>query len=220
MEGWAGRLTAAQLHRLWQLLLKGFEEVRLAPDPLVAAEMALLRVMHAADLPDPGSLVKRLEELAANPPAPGSLAPASAAAGSQAKAVPAPSAGWPQLVQQVEASGQLRIAQIMQDWVRVVAIGAAELTYAVAPGYPGDPSAELREALQRATGERWQVDRVEDGGAPTLREVEAARKAAEAEALARHPLVEATMIAFPGAQIIDDNEPGPRQGDRNWSRRA
>ena len=220
VEGWAGRLTAAQLHRLWQLLLKGFEEVRMAPDPLVAAEMALLRVMHAADLPDPGSLVKRLEELAANPPAAGSMAAPAASGGPQASAIRAPVPGWPQLVQQVESSGQLRIAQIMHDWVRVVKIGPSELTFAAAPGYPGDPSAEIREALQRATGERWQVDRVAEGGEPTLREVEDARKAAEAEALARHPLVEATMIAFPGAQIIDENEPGPQRGDRNWSRRA
>lgn len=49
---WAGQL-AGQLHRLWQLLLKGHDEVRAAPDPLVAAKMALLRVQHAADMPDP-----------------------------------------------------------------------------------------------------------------------------------------------------------------------
>jgi len=49
----AGRLEPGQLHRLWQLLLKGHEEVRQAPDQLISAQMALLRVMHAADLPDP-----------------------------------------------------------------------------------------------------------------------------------------------------------------------
>ena len=65
LEEWAGPLSAGQLHRLWQLLLKGHDEVRNAPDPLVAAKMALLRVQHASDLPDPGLLVKKLEELAA-----------------------------------------------------------------------------------------------------------------------------------------------------------
>ncbi|MDG2001920.1 MAG: DNA polymerase III subunit gamma/tau, partial [Novosphingobium sp.] len=77
IEGWAGALTAGQLHRLWQLLLKGHDEVRSAPDPLVAAKMALLRVMHASDMPDPGKLVRKLEELASRP----SAAPAAAAAG-------------------------------------------------------------------------------------------------------------------------------------------
>ncbi len=50
------------LHRLWQLLLKGLAEVQAAPVPLQAAEMALLRLIHASDLPDPAELVKRLQE--------------------------------------------------------------------------------------------------------------------------------------------------------------
>ena len=80
IEGWAKGLTAGQLHRLWQLLLKGHDEVRTAPDPLVAAQMALLRVMHAADLPDPEKLARRLEELASRPAPPAPSASTSAAA--------------------------------------------------------------------------------------------------------------------------------------------
>nr|MDP8994581.1 DNA polymerase III subunit gamma/tau [Pseudomonadota bacterium] len=44
---WASRLSYAVVHRLWQLLLKGLAEVQNAPLPLEAAEMALLRVVHA-----------------------------------------------------------------------------------------------------------------------------------------------------------------------------
>jgi DNA polymerase-3 subunit gamma/tau len=53
---WAARLSYPLLHRLWQLLLKGLDEIARAPLPLEAAEMALLRVIHASQLPDPGSL--------------------------------------------------------------------------------------------------------------------------------------------------------------------
>ena len=49
-----------QIHRLWQMLLKGLDDVRIAPDPQEAAAMALLRLIHAADLPDPAALVARL----------------------------------------------------------------------------------------------------------------------------------------------------------------
>ncbi len=79
------------------MLLKGHDEVRQAPDPLIAAQMALLRVMHAADLPDPGQLAKKLEEMAAN----GMPPPAS----SRAAVQPAPQAraiDWHQLVEQVD----------------------------------------------------------------------------------------------------------------------
>uniref|UniRef100_UPI00037BFA84 DNA polymerase III subunit gamma/tau n=1 Tax=Rhizorhabdus wittichii TaxID=160791 RepID=UPI00037BFA84 len=57
---WAGKLGFATLHRLWQLLLKGHGEVQTAAMPIEAAEMALLRVVHASQLPDPGELARRL----------------------------------------------------------------------------------------------------------------------------------------------------------------
>jgi DNA polymerase-3 subunit gamma/tau len=214
VEGWAKRMSAGQLHRLWQLLLKGHDEVRSAPDPLVAAQMALLRVMHAADMPDPGTLLKKLEGM-------GSLA-AAAPAGNQASSAPAApgstqatSADWHGLVDHVDHAGQLRVAGIMRDWVRVVSITPGALRYALAPGFSGDPSGDIREALWEATRQRWTVDLVDESGAPTLREVAEAAKAAEQAALRRSPLVEAAFAAFPNAQIVEDDG-----GERAWSKRA
>ena len=200
IEAWAGALSPGQLHRLWQLLLKGYDEVRGAPDPLIAAKMALLRVQHANDLPDPGTLAKQLEELAARGPA--------VAVSSETAAEPATAPvgmDWAALIHQVEQSGQLRLAQVMHDWIRVAELVPTELTYALAPGYPGDPSAELRDALLRATGERWQVTRIEGDAQPALRETaEAARDAGRA-ALLRDPMVEAAMAAFPGAELVEES---------------
>lgn len=50
---WASQIGFAPLHRLWQLLLKGHDEVAGAAFPIESCEMALLRVMHAATMPDP-----------------------------------------------------------------------------------------------------------------------------------------------------------------------
>ncbi len=199
IEGWAQSLSAGQLHRLWQLLLKGYDEVRGAPDPLIAAKMALLRVQHANDLPDPGTLAKQLEDIAAR-------GPVAAAPGELATTVEAPvpvGMDWAALINTVDQSGQLRVAQVMHDWVRVAALVPGELTYALVPGYSGDPSSELRDALLRATGERWQVTRIEGEAAPALRETaEAARDEARAAVL-RDPLVEAAYSAFPTAELLD-----------------
>ena len=60
-------LGMAHLSRAWQMLLKGVAETRSAPNPLQAAEMALVRLAYAADLPTPA---EALEKLRANPPAP------------------------------------------------------------------------------------------------------------------------------------------------------
>ena len=59
-EQMAGALSWGTLHRLWQMLLKGLQDVQIAPDPREAAEMAILRLMLAADLPDPAALVTTL----------------------------------------------------------------------------------------------------------------------------------------------------------------
>jgi DNA polymerase-3 subunit gamma/tau len=215
LEDWAQRLTPAQVHRLWQLLLKGYDEVRGAPDPLVAAKMALLRVLHAADMPDPGTLARKLDDLAANGVVVGAASAATPAAAPAARA----EAGWSALIEQVDQSGQLRLAQVMRDWVRVIELKGEELLYTLAPGYAGDPTAELRDALLRATGQRWQVTRGEGEGQPTLRELAEAAKQAEHAALMQHPLVEAAFAAFPEAQIMEET-PDARvaQGGNKWSR--
>jgi DNA polymerase-3 subunit gamma/tau len=54
----ANQLSMPVLARSWQMLLKGLGEVRAAPSPLAAAEMVLVRMAYAADLPSPADLVK------------------------------------------------------------------------------------------------------------------------------------------------------------------
>ncbi len=58
----AGKLDVATLGRTWQMLLKGVEETQRAPAPLQAAEMVLIRLAYAADLPNPADLVRQLRE--------------------------------------------------------------------------------------------------------------------------------------------------------------
>ncbi|KHK91766.1 DNA polymerase III subunit gamma/tau [Novosphingobium malaysiense] len=223
IEGWAKAMRAGQLHRLWQLLLKGHEEVKSAPDPLVAAQMALLRIMHASDMPDPGALVKKLEELASRAPAPDStngsgVAPSGAPSASAA----APSAvapRWEALVDDVEHHGQPVAANVMRMQVRVVELAPGLLRYTQPPGFREDISAQLRAALSDATGERWQVERVNAEGVSTLVEQAEASKAADTQAVRSSPLVEATLAAFPGAELIEDDRPAAiGGGSRNWRR--
>jgi DNA polymerase-3 subunit gamma/tau len=217
IEGWASTLSPGQLHRLWQLLLRGYDEVRKAPDPLVATQMALLRVLHAADMPDPGTLAKTLEAMAAN----GIATPASANANASAGG-PAPSPvsieSWQRLVDRVDQSGALRIAQTMRDWIRPVELAPGKLTYQLAPGFKDDPAVELRDALLRATGERWQVAAGEGEALATLRERAEAAKAEEDRRIRSSPLVEAAFAAFPGAELVEDTE--SPQGARKWNKRA
>ncbi|MEC9067226.1 MAG: DNA polymerase III subunit gamma/tau [Pseudomonadota bacterium] len=211
---WAARLSAGQLHRLWQLLLKGYDEVRQAPDPLVSAQMALLRVLHAADLPDPGKLAKKLDDMAASGVAP---AAGDAAAPSGSAPAAAGAIDWQALVEQVDAAGALRVAQTMRDWVRPVEVAQGRLVYALAPGFVGDPAADFRDTLYKLTGSRWDVEQRETGGEPSLREREEAAKAKAQAKMRAHPLVEAAFAAFPEAELVEDAEIQPA-GRQAWGR--
>ena len=66
----ATRLPMRAMTRMWQMLLKAIEEVALAPNAMMAAEMAVIRLTHVADLPDPETLVKKLTD-SPRPPAGG-----------------------------------------------------------------------------------------------------------------------------------------------------
>jgi len=97
----ADKLSMPSLTRAWQLTLKGVGEVQSAPNAVQAAQMALVRLAHAADLPAPAALVRQLTGDAAPVPPPSAPpAPAMPAAGPAASAPasapsenPAPSPG-------------------------------------------------------------------------------------------------------------------------------
>ena len=205
LQDWSRSLKAGQLHRLWQLLLKGQEEVRSAPDPLVAAKMALLRAMHASDMPDPGDLVNHLESLAANQPQPGQTAPSVSGVDS-AEAPAGKRPDWAALVTQIKDLGEVHLASQMRLQVRVVDLEAGTLRYSQAPGFREDISADLRAGLLKLTRERWAVERVAEDGAPTLEEAaqDAARLAEEANRA--DPVVQAAIAAFPDAELISDED--------------
>lgn len=121
-------------------------------------------------------------------------------------------------MQRIDNDGQLRVAQMMRDWVRVIEIADGRLDYAVPDGISEDIGPEIRDALFKLTGMRWQVELGNDAGAPTLREQEEAEKSAADAALREEPLVKATLEAFPDAEILDDKAVVAQAGGRKWNR--
>jgi DNA polymerase-3 subunit gamma/tau len=188
---WASRLSHAAVHRLWQLLLKGLAEVHAAPMPLEAAEMALLRVIHASDLPDPGAL---LEKLASGEPV--------AARPSASPPPPGPSAALPptfrDMIDELEKKGRRHLAQQLHDYARLVAYAPPELVLSLESPIA---TRDLALALKDMTGLHWQVRTEDSGGEPTLRDQELAAKRAEEQAVLETPLVKAALEAFPGAVL-------------------
>ena len=78
----AEKLSMRVLSRTWQMLLKGMAEVAAAGRPLAAAEMVLVRIAYAADLPTPEDVIRSLDEngQASRVQAPAPAVPPAAAA--------------------------------------------------------------------------------------------------------------------------------------------
>src|SRR3984885_13492446 len=84
-RAFAAKLSMRVLARTWQMLLKGIDEVEAAGRPVDAAEMVLVRIAYAADLPTPDEVVRSLGDNAAGN---GAVAPGAASARGEMPARP------------------------------------------------------------------------------------------------------------------------------------
>jgi DNA polymerase-3 subunit gamma/tau len=194
-EAMAQQLGWGTIHRLWQMLLKGLQDVDAAPDPREAAEMALLRLIHSADLPDPAALVVKLSGEGTVPVS--RAAPAAKGNGSTAQ-LPIDFRG---LIAALEQSGRHQLALQLHDQAGLVRYAPPEL--AVKPLRPlgGDWPRDLAAALKSATGATWQVTLSDDAGEPSLLDQEKmAEERVRADVLA-DPNVRTVMDAFPDAEL-------------------
>jgi DNA polymerase-3 subunit gamma/tau len=195
---WASRLGYGTVHRLWQLLLKGLSEVNSAAMPLEAAEMALLRVIHASELPDPGALMEKLMSgeavAAASQPA-----PAASSQGAMLKAPPTYAA----LIELLAANGKPHLAQQLHDYVGLVRYAPPELAIRPVKPLSGDLPRDLVAALKGLTGAIWQVTSSDQPSEPTLLEQEQNQAEQLRQSVLETPIVKAAFDAFPDAELVN-----------------
>jgi DNA polymerase-3 subunit gamma/tau len=192
----ADALSWGTIHRLWQMLLKGLQDVEVAPDPREAAEMALLRLIHAADMPDPVAVLAKWNAQGGAAAA-ASPAPSGKGAGPSAQ-LPADFRG---LVDFLESRGKHQLAVQLHDQVGVVRYAPPELALKPMRPLGGDWPRELAAILKTLTGTSWQVSLSDEAGEPSLLDQEKmAEERVRADVLA-DPNVRAVMDAFPDAEL-------------------
>ena len=220
----AEALPVPSLTQTWQMLLKGLEEANRAARPALAAEMTLVRIAYAADLPSPADALRAIgvdgsrgrAKDAPEPSAPTTAPRSAATAGAAADPAPAPapapdparaSAPQPRLdsLAAIAALAEERREPILSAWlrteVRAVRIGAGAVEINCGRSPDGRMLDLLRDRLQEWTGERWMIALTDDGGEPTLEEQERVVQEAADKAAMDHPLVQQVLDAFPGARV-------------------
>ena len=230
-QAMAAALPMRVLTRMWQMLLKALDEVAQAPNAMMAAEMAVIRLTHVADLPAPEDLIRKLQDTPAPAPAPAptpSTPPASPSPGASAVAHhtkrmdASPSSGgaatalalepadalarfarFDQVVELIRANRDVKLLVEVETTLRLARYQPGRIEFQPTADAPRDLAARLAARLQLWTGVRWAVSVVGDGGGDTIAETrDADRLALEADAK-QHPLVQAVFEAFPDAVITE-----------------
>jgi DNA polymerase III subunit gamma/tau len=209
----AQKLSMAALTRAWALLMKGLEETLRAPSPPRAAEMALIRLCYAADLPSPADALKALQNGSAPASAPSSPPPPRGGSGggaavarapqpvaAEAAALPNPKS-FTEVVALFESKREARLVNFLMHHVHEVRCEPGLIEFRPEPTAPPDLASRLSELLGKWTGRRWIASVSSAEGKPTLSQQKAAnadslRSKAEAD-----PLVQAILKTFPGARL-------------------
>ena len=202
----AARLSWGQLHRLWQLLLKGLGDVTIAPDPHEAATMALLRLIHAADLPDPGAILQRLASGEGASAAPVTASAAAPPRASQATAPLPTFDSFAALVAAVERGGRQLLAVQLKGHVGLVHFAPGELILKPLKPLGPDFVRDLAAAAKAATGSTWTIRLTDEAGAPSVHQQEEIAEQQLRAAVLDEPGVSALIAAFPDA-ILEDVTP-------------
>ena len=139
----AKSLSVRVLSRCWQILVKGIDETREAPRPIAAAEMVLVRLAYAADLPTPDEAVRLLTERSEAKPEP------STAAASAKRASPISNGGTNGAEMARGHSGPIATAAMPAE-----AITESPLPEARAADNANGPKLDRLEDLVRLAAER------------------------------------------------------------------
>jgi DNA polymerase III subunit gamma/tau len=213
----AGKLSLASLTRAWTLLMKGLQETLTAPSPLRAAEMALIRLCYAAELPSPSDAIKALQNGAPSAPAGSAPAPRGNGGGGGAAArlasqlanavAPQPAAAQPsprnftEVVALFEARREPRLVHYLMHHVHEVRCEPGLIEFRPEPQAPGDLAAKISALLSQWTGRRWLASVSSDAGKPTLMAQKATRGDELRSAAESNATVQAILKTFPGAKL-------------------
>lgn len=217
----AEKLPMSVLTRTWQMLLKGIDETLKAPSEKQAAEMVLIRLAYAADLPTPGDMIKEIksggisvsaDQTSAAPSVPPAGSAQSGWSGVRISGNTVPAVQTrPQetvmfnsladIAAYAYKQNEMMFAYNVENYVSLVSFEQGKIEFFPMDRAPNNLAGEMVEKLRQWTGRQWVVTVVSRQGGQTL--IQQARTNAEnlKKTMTQHPLVTAVLKAFPGARI-------------------
>ena len=228
-QAFSQSLSMRILTRTWQLLLKALEEISSAPNPMMAAEMAVIRITHVSDLPSPEELVKKLtgthseSEEVKKGNSGGSVSNTTSSnfkPTQQTETRPIKNEGNTALALDTEAldlqyptfESVLEIIRKFRDMkllidvensVRLSSYVPGRIEFTPTENAPKDLAQRLGQLLQNWTGFRWAITVVGNCSGETIQEQRNAKDATLKREAKLHPFVKTVFDNFPKASIVE-----------------
>ena len=228
-QAFSQSLSMRILTRTWQLLLKALEEISSAPNPMMAAEMAVIRITHVSDLPSPEELVKKLtsthseSEGVKKGNSDGSVSNTTSSnfkPTQQTETRPIKNEGntalaldtetldlqYPTFESVLEIIRKFRDMKLLIDVensVRLSSYVPGRIEFTPTENAPKDLAQRLGQLLQNWTGFRWAITVVGNCSGETIQEQRNAKDATLKREAKLHPFVKTVFDNFPKASIIE-----------------
>lgn len=223
----AQKLSLRVLTRTWQILSRGLGEIAQSGNGLQAAEMVLIRLAYAADMPSPDELIEKLtsqRDAPATGSAPGMPLPNGGGAQArafapvpqsqpqaqpasqpraQAAALPDPRS-YDQLVALAGEKRDILLKHALESDLKPVTFETGRIEVALTPTANPSIVSVLSARLKDWTGRPWMVTvSTKPVDAPTLREARQVAEQLERNTALEDPMVQAVMETFPGARLVN-----------------
>ena len=216
------KISLPGLTRAWQILLKGIEEIRAAPNPDEAGSMILIRLAYSCNLPDPASLVKKIQaSLEENKTTfNDSLEEKDDSKKNTSeiiydlqeinsidnKITLAEVNTFEDLVEIFKIKGELLLHAQLLSCVHLISFEKGKLEISISGNTNNNIAKDISKFLKNWTGEDWVISIVDDQGTETLDHKNERKAQEEIENTKNTPEMQKVLKAFPNAELKSVND--------------
>ena len=216
------KISLPGLTRAWQILLKGIEEIRAAPNPDEAGSMILIRLAYSCNLPDPASLVKKIQaSLEENKTTfndsleekdDGKKNTSEIINDQQEinsidnKTTLAEVNTFEDLVEIFKIKGELLLHAQLLSCVHLISFEKGKLEISISGNTNNNIAKDISKFLKNWTGEDWVISIVDDQGTETLDHKNERKAQEEIENTKNTPEMQKVLKAFPNAELKSVND--------------
>lgn len=202
----SAKTNIALLSKIWQMLIKGLNELQTAPVPIDALEMILIRIAYSANLPTPAELLESIKKKSNLKQQNFTVTTAvnSLVAKNEKPSLPQVKSRFDKVtdfIAYLEKNKQARLVYMMKNDIEVVEFGNGVMKFKATERISSDFMTSINKFLETSTGQKWSLDIISGDVILSIANIENAQKEADKKNVAENPLVKAILDEFKGAKI-------------------